>query len=140
MCWWSQVCLHPHGGRDANLQKREKGTPTRSHSACSSSLHTPKPSLAGTYEPFDINFEHYTSLSNFLIHNEADGMKSSEEHRRAELPASGKHQCLLAHGEQVPNTCRMAPPHHRHAQRTTLAPSVIHGPSTERAPRYAREA
>ena len=69
-----------------------------------------------------------------------DGMKRSEGHRQAELPTSGEHLCLLAHGEQVTNTCRMAPPHHRHAQRTTVAPSVIHGPYTEREPRRAREA
>ena len=126
------------GGCDAGAEEKGVRRCTGSQSACTNSLSPLEPSLAGTLEPFDINFEHYFSI-NFLIHNMADGMKKSEGHCRAELPTSAEHQWLFAHGDQVPSECCMAPPHHRHAQRTTLAPSVIHGPSTERAPRCARE-
>ena len=59
----------------------------------------PSPPLQVPLSPSTPTFT-TTSLSNFLIHNIADGMKRSEGHRRAELPTSGEHRAELAHGDQ----------------------------------------
>ena len=95
-----------------------------------------KSSLSGAFKPFERNFQHDFVLE---LHQALYWRRHEkcQRHRRPGLQPFLAHLCLLSHGKEVPTWCLKPQRHHRNAQRTTVAPSMIHGPSTERPLRRA---